>query len=123
MIGTSVTADEIASARTWYASTEGYRSRNIITLNTWTSGTITLAADFTGLLNDGTALSTVDSVVLTNDADQTTVAATGLARQKGLRNANAVVAAITTASTHTVAWKVTTTDDQQLTLTGKLTVV
>jgi len=120
--GTTVTADDIVDSRTFHAGREGNTSWNIITVNTWTTGTITLAVDFSHILNEDTGIFTVDSATVTNDADQTTTTTSSLARQKTFRAANFDVAAITAASSHTCKITITTIDSQTLSLTGTLKV-
>ena len=118
----AITADEVAESRTFYVGREGSRSRNIVTLNTWSTGTVTLAVDFLDLLNPDTAITSVDTVTVTNVATGVTVTTSNLRRQKGLRKANFDVASIASAGRFDVVIKVTSTDTQPLTMAGTLAV-
>ena len=118
---TPLTADTIAQYRTFIADIEGNQASNIVTLNTWSSGTITLAADFARALNPDTTIDTVDTVTVTK-TDATTVATSNLAKQANQQAANFDVAAIAAAGTFTVRVDVTTVDGQALSLTGTLIV-
>jgi len=119
---TALTADEVVVERTFYVGHSGNTARNIITLNTWTSGTVTIAVDFSGILNEGTVIQTVDTAVVTNDATQVVVATTSLRIHKGLEQALFDVASIDATTAHTVKTTITTTDSQTLSLTGRLDV-
>lgn len=120
--GSPIAADELNSARTFYISQDGYRARNVITINVWVNGKITLACDFGHLLNPETAIFTANSVKVTNVDTLTEITTSDLRRQKNFRVVNADVGTITAAGEYMVEWQVTTSDSQTLTASGTLLV-
>lgn len=125
--GANLTADKVAKSRTFAIGVEGNKADNIVTLNTWSTGTVTLAVDFDGGdesngLNPGSTILTFDAVTVTNNADATTITTSNKLVQQNKKAANFDVAAIATAGTFTVRAEVTTTDSQKLTLVGTLVV-
>ena len=72
------------------------------------------------LLNEDTAIQSVDSVVITGAA---MVTATDLSRAADCKRANYTVPALATTGTYTVTVTVTTTDSQTIPMTGTLKVV
>lgn len=116
------TSDSVSQSRTLFI--DGRRSRSIVELNAWSSGTVTIAIDMDSpsALNPGTTISSLDSVTVTNDSDASTTTTSNLTLQQNARKANFNVAAISSASTHTVSATITTSDANTLVLTGKIRV-
>jgi hypothetical protein len=114
-----VTAADVDNSRTFFVGEDGYRSRNIVTANTWSSGTRTFGCDFSAALDDpATTLAGVTSVAVTGP-----VTTSELRLHVSKRKVLFDVAAIAAAATKTVTVTVTTADSQTLVVTGTLEVV
>jgi hypothetical protein len=119
----TVTADRVAKQVTFYVGAEGNTSRNIVTLNDWSTGTRTIGYDFTELLNQmDTTLSTVDSVTVVKGV--TSITTSNLRKHQNGKVAMWDTAAISSANTGTyvVTVTVTTTDSNTIVVTGTLEV-
>lgn len=123
-VGTAntVTADRVAKQATFFVGSEGNSSRNIVTLNAWSSGTRTLGYDLTELLEQAdTNLNTVTSVTVEGNASITT---SNLRKHQNGKVALWDTAAISEANagTYLVTVTVTTLDSNTIVLTGTLEV-
>ncbi len=102
-----ITAAEVRTSRTWYASDEGQEAANIVTVAQNFAGTFAILT----ALNPGGDIATVDSVAITGAATPT---ATNLAKSGNGRAAHFDVPALTTTGTYTVIVTVTTVDGQTI---------
>lgn len=121
--GGTVTADRVPKQLTFYIGSEGNTSRNIVTLNDWSSGTRTLAFDLSELLNQSdTTISTVDTVTVVKGV--TSITTSNLRKHQNQKIALWDTAAISSANTGTyvVTVTITTADSNTIVLTGTLEV-
>lgn len=126
----ALTPNVIVKRRTFRSNVDGVTAQNVVTLATWSSGTVTLSADFgailhqqnEGQLNPGTTIASITSVTVVKNSDSSTVTTSNLVVRQGKRAINFDVATISTAGAFTVTAKVLTTDGQTLTLKGNLIV-
>lgn len=108
---------QVATARTWVVLGDGEDSyaTNVITLPSGAS--VTLAMDFSGVLNPGTGVSSVTSVT---DLSGNALVATSLAPSQDRRKAHFVVSGMTAGTRYELRVNVATTDSQTLTARGTL---
>jgi hypothetical protein len=119
----TVTADRVPKQQTFFVGSEGHESRNIITLNDWSTGTRTLAFDLSELLDQSdTTISTVSTVTVVKGA--TSITTSNLRKHQEQKIALWDAAAITSANTGTyvVTVTITTADSNTIVVTGTLVV-
>lgn len=110
----------VRNARTWrlYDDGENALSPNVVHL---TAGvTVTLAMDFTGILNPGTAIQSVSAVT---DLSANGLVATNLLPSQNRQQAHFDVTGLTAGDRHTLRVTVVTSDGQTLTGRGILEVI
>ena len=103
--------DLIDESRTFFM--DGRRSRSIVELNSWSTGTRALAIDMSAVINPDTTLSSVDAVTVTNTDDLSTTTVSGLVLQRSRMKATFSIDAIAAASEHTVSVDVTASDGEE----------
>lgn len=121
----TVTADRVAKQATFYVGSEGNVSRNIVTLNAWSSGTRDLAFDLSELLNQAdTTISSVTSVTVIQRDGSPTITTSALRKHQNGKVAIWTTAAISSANagTYDVVLTIETVDSNTIVVEGVLEV-
>ena len=121
----SVTADRVAKQQTFFIGSEGNVARNIVTLNAWSSGTRTLAFDFSELLDQAdTRINAVSTVTVVQSDGSPSITTSNLRKHQNGKVAIWDTAAISSANagTYVVTVTITTLDSNTIVVTGTLEV-
>lgn len=118
----TVTADRVPKTSTFYIGSEGYRARNIVSMNAWSTGTRTLAFDLTELLRQSdTTINAVSSVTVV-DSGSNSITTSNLRKHQSEMIALWDTAAMTVTGNATVTVTITTADSNTIVVTGTLSI-